>query len=878
MYSHTPILNKYILFLCCLVTIFLQKGFANDTLQTYAFEKDSSFQRALKNDDIKALEICIDQYSGDNKKAALLVYHNLFTFDGEQQSLDIFYQKYGKEFSKEIKERDYEVAKVGDKLMLHRPFSEWKLPRYDEYIRMAAPNEKAFVALQKMIATDITNKNWKNALHTMSVYASFFEIRNPNYTNLIHLLEAKWNSTIKINSVGAGINTEVGDEYSPVITANDELLYFCGVDRKGNLGGEDIFVSKKVNDTWGEAEIFKELSTKSTNDAPINISSDGTTMLFFKSGRLLYSQKTTTGWAQAVEFPKTINGVGWQLDGMLTSDGKGLIFSSTREGGYNIFNDIQKYHGDQLYPADIYISLLSEDRTWGDPINLGATINTRFCERSPYLHADMKTLYFSSDGHGGLGKLDVFKSTRLSDSCWNQWSEPINLGKEINTAESDMGYKINTLGDKAYFSYERKPQYNTSILLLLDISGSMRGNKFQILKETLISVCETAIQNNSEIGILTYAKDCHKPIIDSCAFSKNINQLMQFIDKIQLGGDTPTYEAYSYASGYMKRLASKLTTNKVIMLITDGNATGCSSLEIVMRRIKQRKSIFRTQTVLYDTTEKNVSYAELKRISALTNGKFYSATEYDDFGTAFEAANTEIFNFKMTGGKDIYWVNLPLNLRPEFVSTVTGKVVDKENHPASVEIKWDDLETGKNQGVTKSDPTNGSYFIVLPNGKLYGYYVNEEAYLPVSKFVDLRNVQSVVKSREDLDLYTLKKLVESGQAIKINNVFFDFNKSVLLGYSIPELKRLSHLIQSRNLKVELSGHTDSVGDDDFNQALSERRTNAVKDFLVKNNCTADNILTVGYGEKKPVATNKTIEGRANNRRVEIRILSILNEK
>ena len=66
-------------------------------------------------------------------------------------------------------------------------------------------------------------------------------------------------------------------------------------------------------------------------------------------------------------------------------------------------------------------------------------INTAYCDRMPFLHPDMKTLYFSSDGHGGLGKMDVFKSTRLNDNCWDCWSEPINLGIEINTIDWAKG-------------------------------------------------------------------------------------------------------------------------------------------------------------------------------------------------------------------------------------------------------------------------------------------------------------------------------------------------------------------------------------------------------------------------------------------------------
>ena len=92
----------------------------------------------------------------------------------------------------------------------------------------------------------------------------------------------------------------------------------------------------------------------------------------------------------------------------------------------------------------------------GKLINLGPAINTPHAEYSPYLHPDGKTLYFSSSGHYGLGGLDVFVATRLSDSSWTEWSEPVNLGKEINGPYNDWGFQITTAGDLAYYATAEK--------------------------------------------------------------------------------------------------------------------------------------------------------------------------------------------------------------------------------------------------------------------------------------------------------------------------------------------------------------------------------------------------------------------------------------
>jgi outer membrane protein OmpA-like peptidoglycan-associated protein len=645
--------------------------------------EDSILEIAKRLDDWRIMDYCAESFSGLKKKTASLLLHDFITNDGEKITLDKFYREYGNNISDEIKDKDYEIAEIGDGLELHKDFDPENSEKYDEYIRLAAPGEKAFVALQRMISEDITAKRWKLALDKVNKFTVYFGEKNEKITDLVEIIAKQWDNSIQIHSVGSGINSSKGSEYVPVISADDKSLYFCGRERDDNVGGEDIFVSKKTNNIWGSSKIISDLSSGYTNDAPLNVSSDGTSILLFKSGNLFYSNKTKDGWDEPVEYPEEINAGDWQADAMISSDGKALIFASTMEGGYNFFDKYEDYfHGDGQYASDIYVSLLDEDNEWGNPINIGNVINTPFCDRMPFLHPDMKTLFFSSDGHGGLGKLDVFKSVRLADSCWNCWSEPINLGKEINTAESDWGYKISTDGDKAYFS-------------------------------------KTNTTNNSY---------------------------------------------------------------------------------------------------------------------------------------------------------DIFWLNIPAHLRPELVATISGKLLDNNKQPVSAEIRWEDLESGKNVGRSKSDPTDGSYFIVLPMGKMYGYFVDEENFFPISDNLDLRKEKKPLKIEKTIVLTSYKQMVDDQTAVTINNLFFNFAESTLLPYSIPELKRVAKIIRASHSKVEISGHADNIGDDANNQVLSERRAKAVKDFLIKEGCPVSDLNSVGYGETRPVATNDTDAGRAQNRRVEMKFI------
>lgn len=656
------------------------ENYPNNSLKEVAEDSILSYIRRTK--DIEVAQYSVDNFNDSNRNRALILYHDLYTNDGEKQTLDLFYEKHEDEIPGEIKTKDYELVGLSDDLKLYASYDSTNYSQYDTYIRLAAPRELAFVALQRMISPYILSKKWNLAIEKINGYSRYFGLNNKKITDLLLLLESDTDKTIKISSVGSGINTDKGGEYVPVISANDKLLYFCGRDRKDNLGGEDIFVSKKMKGIWTQAKIVTDLSSALDNDAPLSISADGTEMLLFKSGSIFYSDKTKKGWSEPIKFPEQINGGKWQADAMITSDGKALLFASTKSGGYNTLTDEIDYHGDNQFPSDLYVSTLNENNEWSEPINLGNVINTQFCERSPFLHPDMKTLYFSSDGHGGMGKLDVYKSTRLADSCWNCWSEPINMGKEFNTQGSDWSYKISTNGEVAYFSKT--------------------------------------------------------------------------------------------------------------------NSTGNSD--------------------------------------------------------------------------DIYSVNLPKYLRPDLVATISGKLIDKDNQPITADIRWEDLETGKSVGKSKSDPADGSFFIVLPIGKIYGYFVDQDKYFPLSKNIDLRSNKIPVQIEENINMVTFKQMIEDGTAVPVNNLFFNFAESSLLPFSLPELKRVASIIKANKLNVEISGHTDNIGDDQKNQLLSEQRALSVKDYLIDEGCNKEAINIKGFGKTRPVASNETEEGRSKNRRVELKFI------
>jgi outer membrane protein OmpA-like peptidoglycan-associated protein len=203
---------------------------------------------------------------------------------------------------------------------------------------------------------------------------------------------------------------------------------------------------------------------------------------------------------------------------------------------------------------------------------------------------------------------------------------------------------------------------------------------------------------------------------------------------------------------------------------------------------------------------------------------------------------------------------------------VKGQLLDSDNKPVSAKLVWEDLSTATRMGEANSDPADGSYFITLPMGRIYGYYTETETFFPISGNLDLRAAQEAEERVDTIRLFTLEELVAEGRAMPINNIFFEFGRKDLLPFSIPELRRVAAVLKQHGLRVEIAGHTDDVGTDAMNQELSEWRAATVRNFLVRQGCDPDQLTTIGYGKSRPVADNTTDAGRALNRRVELRFL------
>ena len=224
----------------------------------------------------------------------------------------------------------------------------------------------------------------------------------------------------------------------------------------------------------------------------------------------------------------------------------------------------------------------------------------------------------------------------------------------------------------------------------------------------------------------------------------------------------------------------------------------------------------------------------------------------------------------LSRGGDLYQIINKVEQDP--VVLIKGRVFDsKTNEILSAPIVYNDLKTNKELGTAISNPSTGSYSIVLPFGKRYSFMAQKEGYYAVTQNVDVSNITEYKEIIVDLYLNPIEK----GQTIRLNNIFFDSGKYDLLTESYAELDRLYNVLkENKGLQIEIGGHTDAVGSDTNNMTLSNNRATAVMNYLVNKGISASRLSAKGYGETKFIATNETEEGKQLNRRVEFKILEL----
>lgn len=351
-------------------------------------------------------------------------------------------------FSRAV-ENDLESAKIIDRINLMEDFLEVEYNRYAGYVRQLMGKRIAIVPLQRMIQVYLTQRNYAAALDRVRKFDLCFEnLSTAEYKELQQVLSAA--------AAGRRLNKEFAATYhvmNPCLNENDGRLYFtraAGASRR-------ICYAVKDGGQWrpaGEAPFVGLLDSEGLTI--FGFYAGGTRMLLGSDGNVMMAEKDGDSWRITDIPPYPVNTDYIETDAYMLPDGTGLLLASDRPNGYNLQSSGAYFHGDTALASDLYY-IPYNNGNWGTPVNLGPTINTPYSERSPILSRNLKTLYFVTDGRGGLGFGDVYVATRTDLGDWTSWSTPKNVGKEINSGHNESGLSFSSDENTIYMAVNADP-------------------------------------------------------------------------------------------------------------------------------------------------------------------------------------------------------------------------------------------------------------------------------------------------------------------------------------------------------------------------------------------------------------------------------------
>jgi OmpA-OmpF porin, OOP family len=259
---------------------------------------------------------------------------------------------------------------------------------------------------------------------------------------------------ISIDALDEKVNSDYS-ELNPLLSPDGKTLYFSRKNHPDNVGGtldaEDIWYSELDSaGHWKLAQNLTALNTAGPNfiNYISSVTPDGKSALvllgnqYDEKGKMLAGVSMSSNVGGNWTKPKTL-----AITDDYNFNEKANYFMSNSRNTMLLSVEREDSEGDR----DLYVSFLNADSTWSRPLNLGNTINTASEEASPFLAADEKTLYFSSKGFSGYGGSDIYMSKRQDDT-WTKWSDPENLGPDINSPQEDVFFNIPANSEYAYYS------------------------------------------------------------------------------------------------------------------------------------------------------------------------------------------------------------------------------------------------------------------------------------------------------------------------------------------------------------------------------------------------------------------------------------------
>ncbi|MEQ9423570.1 MAG: OmpA family protein [Cyclobacteriaceae bacterium] len=479
--------------------------------------------------------------------------------------------------------------------------------------------------------------------------------------------------------------------------------------------------------------------------------------------------------------------------------------------------------------------------------NIGHQVNSLFAENGVMLSPDGSTMYVVRNGHpGNMGQMkkdDIWVSFLDPEGNWsrlNRLDAPLNnrgsnfvisVAPDGNTLLVANTYKEDGAVGGPGLSITRKSNTGWEVPKKIEINNFRNDSRF-------VDFCLTP---DGQVLVMSIDNGNTNGGMDLFASFK---EREQWSEPVNLGNDINTF-----ANDFTPFVAAD---NSTLYFASFGHAGYGSADLFVARRLDSSWQLWSDpQNLGPDINTKSWD----ANLSIPAKGDYAYLTS----------------NQNSIGDIDIFRIKLHESLRPKPVVLVRGKVINSMTQKGEgALITYYDLFDGRFLGEAHSDPSSGSYRIVLPAGESYSFLAEKAGFYPIGENIDALQISEYTEIERNLHLGPIVK----GSTIRLNNIFFETGKYNLRSESYHELNRLIQLMNDhQEMVIEIAGHTDSDGSDTFNQQLSESRAKEVYNYLLPYFPT-ERISFKGYGEAKPLVTNETDAGRRQNRRVEFTILSM----
>lgn len=487
--------------------------------------------------------------------------------------------------------------------------------------------------------------------------------------------------------------------------------------------------------------------------------------------------------------------------------------------------------------------------------NLGFRVNSVLPELRPTVSADGKRLFFICENHPENTK---YNSIPNSQDIW--YSEKDSMGKWQDAVHLD--YPLNTQHYNAV--YWISPDNNRILIRGSFSKGAYNGKG--------VSMCYRTKNGNwsepNELPIRKYY-EYDRGILSGATMAHDGQTLLLYMTPVKGGRDNDIFVCFLLPDGTWSE--PKTLGKKINFPDTDEMTPYLASDGVTLYFSSNRPGGIGDNDIWMT---KRLDKTWQKWSDPVNLGEPINTPEWDAFFT-LDAGGEYAYltsNLNTLGESDIVTVKLLEREKPNPVVLVSGNVYNqKTKEPLSASLVYETLPDGVEAGNGVSSAVDGSFKVVLPYDKNYSIRATADKFFAVSENLKLDSLIKAGYKEIHKDLYLVP--IEIGQVVRLNNVFFDFDKYDLRPESFVELDRVVKLLnENPKIEIEMSAHTDSYGSDDYNFTLSDNRAKSVREYILSKGIAPERIISQGYGETKPVAPNDNADNRQLNRRVEFKIL------